>query len=70
LRKSWYLECASMDQKRTVIGQLRLIEYSPSFVSAVESFVENKSVLPHFPTEKEQDEIVANILAREQRRNA
>ncbi len=58
----WCLEgCASLDQKRLIIRQLRQLGLSPSFVESVEDFVAGEAIDRYFPTLAEQEEILQQI---------
>jgi hypothetical protein len=64
----WYLEgCISLEQKRTVVRQLRQLGLTPAFIDAVEDFVAGDNIDRHFPTPEEQAEMVRQYALSTQR---
>ena len=66
----WYLEgCTSLEQKRKIIRELKMLGLSPTFVRAVDDFVSAKPIDKYFPTNAEAERILRQIEAREQADN-
>lgn len=62
LWKGWYLEgCASLEQKRVIIRQLRQLGLSPTFVKAVDDFVSGDVIDRYFPTEKQEEMLISQL---------
>jgi len=66
LWNGWFLEgCASMEQKRGIIRELKHLGLSPPFIEAVDDFVAGKDIEKYFPTDEEAEEIVRRIEEQE-----
>ena len=66
LGDGWFFEgCTSLVQKHSVVHQLSKLGLSGAFGQAVEDFVAHKPIEQYFPTEAEEEQILAKIHARE-----
>jgi hypothetical protein len=67
LGNGWFFEgCTSLVQKHSFVYNLSKLGLSGVFGQAVEDFVAHKSIEHYFPTEAEEEQILAKIHAREQ----
>ena len=70
LGKGWYFEgCTSLPQKQEILLGLRELGLSARFVACADDFVACKSIQKYFPTEEEENEILAKIKEQEERKN-
>lgn len=71
LGDGWFFEgCTSLVQKHGVVHNFSKLGLSGAFSNAVEDFVANKSIERYFPTETEEELILAKIKAWEQSQEA
>ena len=67
LLDDWYLEgCTSLEQKRNIIRELKMLGLTPTFVRAVDDFVSAKPIDKYFPTNAEAEQILQQIESRDQ----
>ena len=66
LGDGWFFEgCTSLVQKQDIVGNLSKLGLSGAFVQAVDDFIANKPIEQYFPTEAEEQLMLAKIQAQE-----
>ena len=71
LGDGWFFEaCTSLVQKHAIVHNFSKLGLSGALGQAVEDFVAHKSIEQYFPTEAEEEQILAKIHAQEQSREA
>ena len=66
LLRGWFVEgCMSLKQKQDLAQQLTRVGLSSMFPACVDDFIAGRSVKAYFPTQAEEEEILARIRARE-----
>lgn len=62
LTGGWFFEgCTNLKQKQDIVHVLTKVGISQAFVAAVDDFVAGESIKKYFPTEDEENEILARI---------
>jgi hypothetical protein len=66
LTSGWFFEgCTNLKQKQDIIHVLTKVGISPALVAAIDDFVAGESIKKYFPTEEEENDILARIKEKE-----
>ena len=70
LLNGWYFEgCTNLVQKQDILQGLRKVGLSAVFVACSDDFIAGKSIQEYFPTEEEQNEILAKLKEQGEEQN-